>query len=74
MVMLEPQQIHELRLALAMSFAEMAVYITKAGVPTTEATVRRWEKGERHPRWDAAKILGKLWEDAKRDGKLLQSA
>jgi DNA-binding transcriptional regulator YiaG len=69
MVMLDKDQIRQLRLSLGLSITEFAV---KLGV--TEAAARLWERGKRHPRWDSAKQLSELWEEVKGKGKLVESA
>lgn len=59
MVMLDFKQIKKLRMFRKLSITQFAAML---GV--TEAAVRRWEKDERHPRWDAAKKLSEMWEES----------
>jgi DNA-binding transcriptional regulator YiaG len=60
-ILLDAQQIKELRLMLGLSIPEFA---KRVGV--TENALRYWERGERRPRWEAAKKLSDLWDQAKK--------
>ena len=63
MVMLEPKQIRELRLALgykAPDFAEL--------MGVSEDTIWRWERGDRHPTYKKMVKLSELWAKAVEKG------
>jgi len=65
--LLDAKQIEKLRLHRGWSITQLAAQLN-----VTEAAVRRWEKSERHPRWDAAMKLSNLWEES--FGKTKQTA
>jgi DNA-binding transcriptional regulator YiaG len=65
MLMLTGAQIKELREAIGMNTTQLA-----ARLGVTENAVRRWELGDRHPRWDTMVELNKMREKAQREGKL----
>lgn len=61
MIMFTPEAIRELRKTLRLTMKELGV---RVGV--TEATVSRWEAGERHPRFKQIVTLNELADSRKR--------
>lgn len=59
--MFTPEAIRELRQSLKLTMKELG---SKIGV--TEATVSRWEAGERHPRFKQIVTLNELADSRKR--------
>lgn len=60
MNMLNGKQIREVREMLKMSPTGFAAHL---GV--SENTVRRWEIGDRHPRWEMMERINKIADDAR---------
>ncbi len=71
MVMLTAEQIRSLRLKMGVTITRFA-----ADLGVTEHAVRRWEKGERHPKWSIMAKLNEWWDEHMRDSpsKRLQPA
>jgi putative transcriptional regulator len=70
MVMLKPQQIRAIRLALGLKPTEFA-----GRIGVSDNTVRRWEIGDRRPSGAALTILRQLADEAAAKGKpVLQPA
>lgn len=57
MVMMTPQTIRFLRVSLGWSPTRLAAFLE-----VSENTVRRWEIGDRHPRYDSSEKMNKLAE------------
>ncbi len=57
MLMLTPENIRDIRKKLGLSPTQFAA---KIGV--SENTVRRWEIGDRHPRWNTMALINGLAE------------
>jgi DNA-binding transcriptional regulator YiaG len=57
MILMTKEQIILLRKTMGLSPTRFAVML---GV--TENAVRRWEMGDRHPRWETAERMNELWE------------
>ena len=64
MDMFTPEEIRALRKELALSGSEFAKLL---GVG--ENTVRRWELGDRHPRWEMMKRMNELRDEHRANGK-----
>lgn len=60
-VLLSNEDIKVLRQSMQMNLREFAVV-----AKVTEATVCRWESGDRRPHYDAMKRLNDLWRQAPR--------
>lgn len=64
MVMLEPKQIDELRFLHNKDWKELAEEIAKrSGHSCTEDALRKWARGDRHPRFKYLKTLNDLWNE-----------
>ncbi len=62
MIMLTAQQITALRLKMGVTITRFA-----ADLNVTEHAVRRWEKGERHPKWEHMAKLNEWWKQHNMD-------
>lgn len=62
--MLEGKDIAAIRKSLGLSPGRFAALLD-----VCENTVRRWEIGDRHPRWETMEKINKLAEEANGNGK-----
>jgi DNA-binding transcriptional regulator YiaG len=69
MILLDAQQIKELRMSLGLSIPELARH---CGV--TDEAIRMWERGARRPRFESLKILNRLLEESQGGKQPVKSA
>ena len=69
MLMFTGQNIRDLREALGLTATQLAVKLN-----VTENAVRRWEMGDRHPRYETLVKLNDLLKEAQKKGFVLEPA
>jgi DNA-binding transcriptional regulator YiaG len=70
MNMLNAIDIKAIREANNWTQAQLAAELTVRGLTVTEAAVRRWEDGSRHPRWRTMEALNAIVKGSKLAAKV----